>query len=115
MSIDLQALGGWAAAIGAVATGAWAWWLKNRRQTAETVADVAASKSETVLFEQLTRRIQDLEARQAVLEQRIAEEIKLRLKAQEETITLRVHVQRLEAEIVKLGGSVPTMPRMAMQ
>lgn len=59
------------------------------------------------LVEQQMSRITNLEARQAVLEGRVNEEMALRLAEQERASLLRRRVNVLEAVIVELGGTVP--------
>lgn len=59
------------------------------------------------LVAKLMDRITSLEARQAHLEQRVNEEMALRLTEQEGASRLRRRVEVLEALIVELGGTVP--------
>ena len=59
------------------------------------------------LVAKLMERITSLEARQAHLEQRVNEEMALRLTEQEGASRLRRRVEVLEALIVELGGTVP--------
>lgn len=59
------------------------------------------------LVSKLMERITALEARQAHLEQRVNEEMALRLAEQEGASRLRRRVGQLEEVIVDLGGEVP--------
>lgn len=59
------------------------------------------------LVDKLMERITSLETRQAHLEQRVNEEMALRLTEQEGASRLRRRVEVLEALIVELGGTVP--------
>lgn len=59
------------------------------------------------LVDHLTARITALETRQAELERRLTEEMTMRLAAQQEVFTLRMRLQACEAEIERLGGTVP--------
>jgi len=59
------------------------------------------------LVSKLMERITALEARQAQLEQRINEEMAMRLSEQESASRLRRRVAVLESVIVELGGTVP--------
>jgi hypothetical protein len=59
------------------------------------------------IVDQYMTRVTNLEARQAVLEGRVNEEMALRLAEQERASLLRRRVSVLEAVIVELGGTVP--------
>lgn len=93
--MDFQAVGGVLAAIGAVATGAWAWWLKNRKDTASTKADVAKAEAaeqvadaQQTIYKLLNERLNTLESEVRAL--------------REELATERRHSRRLEAHIWRL-------------
>lgn len=95
----------------------WAAFRNRKTEAAQSAAAMADATGKTALIEALEARIAASEARQnaqeqriAQLEQRIAEEINLRLQAQEEVFRLRMRLQACEAEIHRLGGTVPVVP-----
>jgi len=112
--IDWTAAGGTLAAIGAVVSGAWAWLERQKRVRAETNAEVAQSAAEesvadaqSVVYKRLAERVEVLERAQLTLGQQLAEEVKLRMAAQEEAHRLRLRVRTLESVIRGLGAVIP--------
>lgn len=96
---------------------------RNRKvDDAQSKATIADATGKTALIEALEARIAASETRQNAQEQRIqsletriAEEINLRLAAQEQVFHLRMRLQACEAEIIRLGGTVPTVgPEVAL-
>lgn len=100
--------------LGMIAMGAFNWFQTRRQNNAQTEAVIADATGKTTLIEALEARIAASEARQnsqdsriADLESRIAIEVDLRLKSQEENHTLRLRVTQLEFAIKQMGGAVP--------
>jgi hypothetical protein len=89
--------------IAALAGGA-IWWIRNR--PAQEASD-SKDRADGEIFRRLTDRINALEARQSVLEERIAEEMKLRLSAQEETARMKVRILTLEHTLELAGVPIP--------
>lgn len=113
-NIDWTATGGAIAAIGAMASGAWAWLERRKRVSAETGAAVAQSAAEesvadaqSVVYKRLTERIEALERAQLSMSQQLADEIKLRMAAQEEAHRLRLRVLTLESAMRQIGAVIP--------
>lgn len=65
-------------------------------------SDRASENAQAALIQGLTDRIVGLEARLTTVEARLAEEIGLKLKAQEEMIGLRANVSRLVSHLSDL-------------
>ena len=94
---------------GAVAAGAALLWMArefigaliNRKQ------DKAEAEGNIALITGLTARIESLEKSHAALGQKLEEEVRLRMAAQEEAHTLRMRVRTLEASLRGLGAVLP--------
>ncbi|MEN5115837.1 hypothetical protein ABE488_00670 [Luteimonas sp. TWI662] len=92
-----------------VAGGAAALWIArefigavlNRKQ------DKAETDGNVALLSGLTSRIEALEASQLKMGQQLADEVKLRMAAQEEAHRLRLRVLTLEASLRGLGAVIP--------
>lgn len=105
--MDLTALGGAFAALGAIATGAWAWWLKNQKTVAQTRAEVAESDrdravadSEHSLYKLLSQRVEALEAEIRELRSELSQERK-------HSRALEIQVYRLENFVREKGFNPP--------
>lgn len=94
------------------AGGAFALWLvreiwgvinSRKKERTETDANVA-------LVSGLTARIEALEAAQQRMGTQLAEEIKLRMAAQEEAHRLRLRVMTLESAMRSVGAVIPPEP-----
>lgn len=101
MAIDWQALGGSLAAIGAVATGIWAWWngkkkteAQNRAAVAESNADATVADAQLTIYKLLTERVVTLESEMR--------------SVREELSTERRHSRKLELHILKLENLMRT-------
>lgn len=95
--IDYHQVGMWFGAIGATATGVWAWWLKNKRAAAETRAEVAESDAgrtvadaQSTVYKLMQGRLETVENDVRTLRSELAAE--------------RAHSRRLELHIWKLEG-----------
>lgn len=73
----------------------------NRKQ------DRAEADGNVKLIAGLTARIESLENTQAKLGQKLEEEVRLRMAAQEEAHRLRMRVMTLEASLRSLGAVIP--------
>ena len=80
------------------------WWIRNK--PAQNASD-QKDRADGEIFRRLTDRVNALEARQAVLEERIAEEMALRLRAQEETARMKVRIYTLEHALKTNGLPIP--------
>lgn len=69
--------------------------------------DRAESEGSVALIAGLTARVEGLEASQLKLGQQLAEEMKLRMEAQELAHKLRLRVLSLEASLRGLGAVIP--------
>jgi len=69
--------------------------------------DNAESDGSVALIAGLTARVEGLEASQLKLGQQLADEMKLRMAAQEEAHRLRLRVLSLEASLRGLGAVIP--------
>lgn len=105
--MDWNVIGGVLAAVGAIATGAWGWWLKNRKDTAATQAHVAnARASEEVadaqqtIYRLLNERLNTLEVEVRGLRDELATERRHSRK-------LEVHIWRLEGLMRGAGLEPP--------
>lgn len=98
---------------GAVVIKTMDWWLNRRQRNAEDGLVVANADGNTALIDALKERITSLESRQAWLENRITEEIKLRLSAIEELARLRIRVLQLESLLRANGIDAPSDPTVA--
>lgn len=94
------------------AGGAFALWLvreiwgvinSRKKERTETDANVA-------LVSGLTARVEALEAAQQRMGTQLAEEIKLRMAAQEEAHRLRLRVMTLESAMRSVGAVIPPEP-----
>jgi predicted RNase H-like nuclease (RuvC/YqgF family) len=74
MALDWQSIGAAASAVVAIATGAWAWWLKNKRQVAETKAEVAVADGQQTVYKLMDDRLKTMEADIKDLRAELAEE-----------------------------------------
>lgn len=93
--MDLSAIGGALAAVSAIATGAWAWWLKNQRAQAATRADVAEANAaaavadaQGTVYKLLLERVETLESEMRTVRAELASE--------------RQHSRRLEVKLIRL-------------
>lgn len=105
--MDWDQVGGWLAAAGALATGAWAWWLKNQRDRARTSADVAGADAdrkvadaEGTIYKLLAERLKTVEGDVRTLREELAAE---RLHSRK----LELHIWRLENLMRKAGIEPP--------
>lgn len=105
--MDFGAIGGVLAAIGALATGAWAWWLKNRKDTAVTKADVARAEAaqevadaQQTIYKLLNERLNTLETEVRGLRDELATE-------RRHSRRLEAHIWRLENLMRKAGIEPP--------
>lgn len=105
--MDLTTLGGVFATLGAIATGAWAWWLKNQKNVAHTRAEVAESDrdkaladSEHTLYKLLNQRVESLEVEIRELRAELSIERK-------HSRSLEVHIYRLENLMRQKGIEPP--------
>lgn len=101
MAVDWQAIGGALAAVGAVATGAWAWWAnkkkadaQNRAAVAESNADATVADAQATIYKLLTERVVTLETEMRAV--------------REELSTERRHSRKLELHILKLENLMRT-------
>ena len=69
--------------------------------------DKAEAEGSVALIAGLTARVEGLEASQLKLGQQLADEMKLRMAAQEEAHRLRLRVLSLEASLRGLGAVIP--------
>ncbi len=69
--------------------------------------DKAEAEGSVALLAGLTARVEGLEASQLKLGQQLADEMKLRMAAQEEAHRLRLRVLSLEASLRGLGAVIP--------
>lgn len=69
--------------------------------------DKAEADGSVALIAGLTARVEGLEASQLKLGQQLADEMKLRMAAQEEAHRLRLRVLSLEASLRGLGAVIP--------
>lgn len=76
MAFDWGAIGTAAAAVSALATGAWAWWLKNKKSVAETNSQVAVADAQQTVYKLMTDRLTALEGDVKELRAELAEERK---------------------------------------
>ena len=97
-----------------LAMGIFNWFSNRRKDQAQTEAVISDATGKTSLIEALEARVAASEARQnsqdsriAELETRIAAEVDLRLRAQEENHSLRLRISELEFAIRKMGGEIP--------
>lgn len=93
--IDWQTIGGAVAALSALATGAWAWWLKNQRAQATTRAEVAEANAtaavadaQGTVYKLLLERVETLEREMR--------------SVRDELATERQHSRRLELQLIRL-------------
>src|SRR5512145_290992 len=105
--MDLTTLGGVFATLGAIATGAWAWWLKNQKNVAHTRAEVAESDrdkaiadSEHTLYKLLNQRVESLEVEIRELRAELSIERK-------HSRALELHIYRLEGLMRRAGIEPP--------
>jgi ammonia channel protein AmtB len=98
--------------LGMILMGIFNWYTNRGKDKAQTDAVIADATGKTTLIDVLEARIAASEARQtaqdgriAELENRIAQEVDLRLKAQEENHTLRLRVLELEYAIKQMKDS----------
>jgi hypothetical protein len=107
MSIDWTALGTTLGVVGTVATGIWAWWLKNQKSQANTRADVAESDAartvadaQTTVYKLLNERLSTLESEVRGLRSELDAERK-------HSRRLELHIWRLEGLMRKAGIEPP--------
>lgn len=108
---------GYGLAGGGLLAMAWSYWANRRLREAQAGAAEADATGKTSLIEALEARIKASEERQnaqdgriAELEKRIAVEVDLRLKSQEENHKLRLRISELEFAIRQMGGTIPPSP-----
>lgn len=101
--IDWQTIGGGATALGMLATGAWAWWLKNLKAKAVTRADVAeagaaekVAKAEGSVYSMLESRLQALEVEVKDLRTDLAAERRHSHELERKSNRMELHILRLE-------------------
>ncbi len=78
----------------------WAAFLSRKKERTETDANVDLIKG-------LSERIGSLEQRVSVQDERLQQEMMMRLKAQEEASALRMRVRQLESTLRGLGAVIP--------
>jgi len=78
----------------------WAAFLSRKKERTETDANVDLIKG-------LSERIGSLEQRVSVQDERLQQEMMMRLKAQEEASALRMRVRQLESTLRALGAVIP--------
>lgn len=78
----------------------WTAFLSRRKDRTETDANVGLIKG-------LSERVDSLEQRVAVQDERLQAEMLMRLKAQEEASALRMRVRQLESTLRGLGAVIP--------
>lgn len=105
--MDWNVIGGVLAAVGAIATGAWGWWLKNRKDTAATQAHVANARAaeevadaQQTIYRLLNERLNTLEVEVRGLRDELATERRHSRK-------LEVHIWRLEGLMRGAGLEPP--------
>jgi hypothetical protein len=76
-------------------------WFQQRRSLRAAEGGAAA------LIEGLTERVEQLQARVTALDERLAQEIKARIEAQEQAAMLRVRIRILEHALRQSGIVVP--------
>lgn len=78
----------------------WGALLSRRKERTETDANVA-------LVEGLAKRVETLENRLSTQDQRLQQEVDMRLRAQEEASVLRMRIRQLESILRGLGAIIP--------
>ncbi len=78
----------------------WGALLSRRKERTETDANIG-------LVEGLSKRVEALENRLATQDQRLQQEVDLRLRAQEEASKLRMRILQLESVLRGLGAVIP--------
>lgn len=106
--IDWTAIGGSLAAIGAVATGIWAWWVKRGEAAAKARASVAESNAEATVADAQATVYRLLSDRLATLETEVRE-LRAELSSERQhSRKLEVHIFRLETLMRTAGMEPPT-------
>lgn len=116
--IDWNAIGTAVATVtitaGTILGGAWAWWLKNKRNQADTRADVAESNaigtvadSQQIVYKQLSDRIAMQEARINSLDARLDTALDRAREAESRVHALEMYVLALKAELRRHDIDVP--------
>ena len=107
MAIDWTVVGSGLAAIGTLAGGIWAWWLKNQRAQANTRAEVAEAGAERAVadaqqtvYKLLSDRLTALEGEVRTLRDELSAERK-------HSRRLELHIWRLEGLMRKAGIEPP--------
>lgn len=110
MSLDWQAIGTALGAVGMVAGGIWAWWLKNQRSQANTRAEVAEAGAERAVadaqqtvYKLLTQRVETLEQEMRAVRAELDAERK-------HSRRLEMHIWRLERLMRNAGIEPPPFP-----
>ena len=117
----MQAIGGAIGAIGLIASGLWAWWLKNQRAQAQTRADVAESgadlavaDAQRIVYTTLVERVTTLENEVRSMREELAGE-------RRHNRMLVLHIWKLEGLMRKAGldpppfDDTPAMPAETKQ
>ncbi len=78
----------------------WGAVLSRKKERTETDANIG-------LIEGLARRIETLENRLSTQDQRLQQEVDMRLRAQEEASALRTRIRQLESVLRQLGAVIP--------
>lgn len=106
--LDWPVVGQTIGAVGMVAGGMWAWWLKNQKAQAVTRAEVAQANAEKVVadangtvYALLTKRLESLESDVGHLRQELAQE-------RQRCRRMELHIGRLEGLMRKAGIEPPT-------
>lgn len=110
MDLDWDAFGKTLAAVGAVATGIWAWWAnkkktdaQNRAAVAESTADATVADAQTTIYKLLTERVVTLEAEMRTVREDLSTERKHSRK-------LELHILKLENLMRTAGMEPPVFP-----
>lgn len=93
--MDMGVLGGAIAAVGSVAAGIWAWWLRNKKAVAETRAEVAESDASKAVADAQQTVYKLLNERLTTLESEVR-------GLRQELVVERAHSRKLELQIVRL-------------
>ena len=116
IAFDWGAIGGAIAAIGAVATGAWAWWVKRSETAAKARANVAEANAETTvadaqgaLYRLLAERLTTLEAEMQAVRAELNAERQHSRKLEVKAWQLELHVGKLETLMRAAGMEPPTL------
>lgn len=105
--MDLTTLGGVFATLGAIATGAWAWWLKNQKNVAHTGAEVAVADASRAVADAQHTLYKTLNERVNALEVELRE-VRAELSIERKhSRALEIHIYRLENLMRQKGIEPP--------